>query len=175
MRLDEPLTAFRNRPLDHIRIPNVHLDATYCTARVQRQIPGGDDRHRCQRGRRPGGPRRWQAGDSETETSLAEFLRHPRERGLDVDRLVIADHHSGRIVTVRKAVIGAACQTRRLTSCAASPARSRRTPLRWSPRRSAQSSPAGPDGGRGPDRHRRRHARRPLPQVKRMLLEGRTT
>lgn len=36
--LDEPLTAFRTRPLDHVRFPYVYLDATYCKARVNHQI-----------------------------------------------------------------------------------------------------------------------------------------
>lgn len=36
--LDEPLTAFRSRPLDHVRFPYVYLDATYCKARVNHHI-----------------------------------------------------------------------------------------------------------------------------------------
>lgn len=36
--LDEPLTAFRTRPLDHTRFPYIYLDATYCKARVNHQI-----------------------------------------------------------------------------------------------------------------------------------------
>ncbi len=36
--LNEPLTAFRTRPLDHVRFPYVYLDATYCKARVNHQI-----------------------------------------------------------------------------------------------------------------------------------------
>jgi hypothetical protein len=31
--LDEPLTAFRTRPLVHTRFPYVYLDATHCKAR----------------------------------------------------------------------------------------------------------------------------------------------
>jgi transposase-like protein len=36
--LDEPLTVFRTRPLDHTRFPYVYLDATYCKVRVNHQI-----------------------------------------------------------------------------------------------------------------------------------------
>ncbi len=36
--LDGQLTAFRARPLDHVRFPYVYLDATYCKARVEHQI-----------------------------------------------------------------------------------------------------------------------------------------
>jgi transposase-like protein len=43
--LDEPLTAFRTRPLDHTRFPYMHvymyLDAIYCKARVNHQIVSG--------------------------------------------------------------------------------------------------------------------------------------
>ena len=58
--LDEPLTAFRTRPLDHVRFPYVYLDATYCKARVEPpdRLPGRGHRHRHHRGRRPRGPGR---------------------------------------------------------------------------------------------------------------------
>ncbi|GGK64928.1 hypothetical protein GCM10010094_27310 [Streptomyces flaveus] len=36
--LDEPLSAFRTRPLDHVRFPYLYLDATYCEARMNHQI-----------------------------------------------------------------------------------------------------------------------------------------
>jgi hypothetical protein len=36
--LDEPLTAFRTRPLDHTRFPYIYLDTTYREARVDHQI-----------------------------------------------------------------------------------------------------------------------------------------
>jgi hypothetical protein len=36
--LDEPLAAFRTRPLDHTRFPYIYLDATYCEVRVNHQI-----------------------------------------------------------------------------------------------------------------------------------------
>ncbi|MEV0692537.1 transposase [Streptomyces sp. NPDC050388] len=36
--LDAELSVFRTRPLDQIRFPCIHLDATYCKARMHHQI-----------------------------------------------------------------------------------------------------------------------------------------
>lgn len=36
--LDGRLTAFRARPLDHVRFPYIYLYATYCKARVEHQM-----------------------------------------------------------------------------------------------------------------------------------------
>jgi putative transposase len=109
--LDEPLTAFRTRPLDHVRFPYVYLDATYCKARVNHQIVSRavviatgitEDGGREVLG--------LMVGDSETEVFWTEFLRHLRERGLNGVRLVIADHHSGLVKAIRKVMLGAAYQ-----------------------------------------------------------------
>ncbi|MFF3492859.1 transposase [Streptomyces sp. NPDC002795] len=70
--LDEPLAAFRTRPLDHTRFPCIYLDAAYCKARVEHQIASRavviaagitED------------------GGREAEMFWREFLRHLRERG----------------------------------------------------------------------------------------------
>jgi putative transposase len=109
--LDEPLTAFRTRPLDRTRFPYVYLDATYCKARVNHQIVSravviatgiAEDGGREVLG--------VMVGDSETEVFWSEFLRSLRERGLTGVRLVIADHHSGLVKAIRKVMIGAAYQ-----------------------------------------------------------------
>ncbi|WP_377271624.1 IS256 family transposase [Peterkaempfera sp. SMS 1(5)a] len=109
--LDEPLTAFRTRPLDHTRFPYVYLDATYCKARVNHQIVSRavviatgitEDGGREVLG--------VMAGDSETEVFWSEFLRSLRERGLTGVRLVIAGHHSGLVKAIRKVMLGAAYQ-----------------------------------------------------------------
>lgn len=109
--LDEQLTAFRTRPLDHTRFPYVYLDATYCKARVDHQIASravviatGITE---EGGREVLGV---MVGDSETEMFWKEFLRHLRERGLSGVRLVLADHHSGLVAAIRKVMIGAAYQ-----------------------------------------------------------------
>lgn len=109
--LDEPLIAFRTRPLDHTRFPYIYLDATYCKARVNHQIVSRavvvatgitEDGGREVLG--------LTVGDSESEASWSEFLRSLRERGLTGVRLVLADHHSGLVKAIRKVMIGAAYQ-----------------------------------------------------------------
>ncbi|WP_330352005.1 IS256 family transposase [Streptomyces chartreusis] len=109
--LDEPLTAFRTRPLDHTRFPYIYLDATYCKARVNHQIASRavviatgvtEDGGREVLG--------VMVGDSETEAFWTEFLRHLRERGLSEVRLVIGDHHSGLVAAIGKVMLGAAYQ-----------------------------------------------------------------
>ncbi|MET7922372.1 IS256 family transposase, partial [Streptomyces avermitilis] len=109
--LDEPLTAFRTRPLDHTRFPYIYLDATYCKARVNHQIASRavviatgvtEDGGREVLG--------VMVGDSETEAFWTEFLRHLRERGLSGVRLVIGDHHSGLVAAIGKVILGAAYQ-----------------------------------------------------------------
>jgi putative transposase len=109
--LDEQLTAFRSRPLDHVRFPYIYLDATYCKARVNHQIVSRaiviatgitEDGGREVLG--------VMVGDSETEVFWTHFLRHLRERGLTGVRLVIGDHHSGLVKAIRKVMLGAAYQ-----------------------------------------------------------------
>ncbi|MFB8778055.1 IS256 family transposase [Streptomyces broussonetiae] len=109
--LDEPLAAFRTRPLDHTRFPYIYLDATYCKARVRHQIASRavviatgitEDGGREVLG--------VMVGDSETEAFWTEFLRHLRERGLNGVRLVIGDHHTGLVNAIRKVMIGASYQ-----------------------------------------------------------------
>ncbi|MFD8615354.1 IS256 family transposase [Streptomyces sp. NPDC059631] len=109
--LDGQLTAFRGRPLGHVRFPYVYLDATYCKARVEHQIVSRavviatgitEDGGREVLG--------VMVGDSETELFWTEFLRHLRERGLTGVRLVIGDHHLGLVKAIRKVMLGAAYQ-----------------------------------------------------------------
>jgi putative transposase len=109
--LDTELTAFRTRPLDHIRFPYIYLDATYRKARMNHQLVSQavviatgitEDGGREVLG--------LMVGDSETEVFWSEFLRSLRERGLTGVRLVIADHHSGLVKAVRKVMLGAAYQ-----------------------------------------------------------------
>ncbi|MFD7714224.1 IS256 family transposase [Streptomyces sp. NPDC059785] len=109
--LDEPLTAFRTRPLDHVRFPYVYLDATYCKARVNHQIVSRavvvatgitEDGNREVLG--------LMVGDSESEAFWKEFLRSLRERGLSGVRLVVTDQHSGLVAAVRKVMLGTAWQ-----------------------------------------------------------------
>jgi putative transposase len=109
--LDRHLTAFRTRPLDHVRFPYMYLDATYCKARVEHQIVSRavviatgitEDGGREVLG--------VMVGDSETELFWTAFLRSLRERGLTGVRLVIGDHHSGLVKAIRKVMLGSGYQ-----------------------------------------------------------------
>ena len=57
--LDGEVAAFRSRSLAHTAFPYVFVDATYLKARVDGRVvsPGGGDRHRGDRRRRPRGAR----------------------------------------------------------------------------------------------------------------------
>lgn len=109
--LDEQLTAFRDRRLDHVRFPYVYFDATYVHARVAHQIvslavviaTGVSE----QGGREVLGV---MVGDSETEAFWSEFMRSLRGRGLSGVRLVISDAHTGLVAAIRKVMLGAAHQ-----------------------------------------------------------------
>lgn len=109
--LDDQVTAFRTRPLHHIRFPYVFLDATYLhvrrtgqvtsmavvvatgvTATGGREILGID------------------VGDSEDEVFWRGFLRTLRERGLSGVRLVISDQHSGLVAALGRQFQGVAHQ-----------------------------------------------------------------
>ncbi|MEB8343415.1 IS256 family transposase [Streptomyces endophyticus] len=109
--LDEQLTAFRERTLDHVRFPYVYLDATYCKVRVNHQIVS--QAVVIATGITKDGNREVlgvMVGDNETEAFWSEFLRSLRARGLSGVRLVIADHHSGLVAAIRKIMLGAAYQ-----------------------------------------------------------------
>ena len=109
--LDHQLTAFRTRPLDHVRFPYMYLDATYCKGRINHQIVSRavviatgitEDGGREVLG--------VMVGDSETEVFWTLFLRSLRERGLAGVLLVIGDHHAGLVKAIRKVMLGAAYQ-----------------------------------------------------------------
>ena len=111
--LDEQVTAFRTRSLDHIAFPYIYLDATYLhvrsapagqvvsmavvvatgiTATGGREILGVD------------------VGDSEDETFWRTFLAGLKQRGLSGVGLVISDQHAGLVAALRRSFQGAAHQ-----------------------------------------------------------------
>ncbi|RRR81067.1 IS256 family transposase [Streptomyces sp. RP5T] len=121
--LDEELTAFKERPLDHTVFPYVFLDATYCKARVNHRIVSqavviatgiSATGHREILGH--GGPparaepRVGEVGDSESKPFWTKFLRSLRARGLENVQLVISDSHSGLVTAIRTVFLGAAWQ-----------------------------------------------------------------
>jgi len=109
--LDEELTAFKERPLDHTVFPYVFLDATYCKARVNHRIASqavviatgiSATGHREILG--------LTVGDSESKPFWTKFLRSLRARGLENVQLVISDSHSGLVAAIRTVFLGAAWQ-----------------------------------------------------------------
>jgi putative transposase len=110
--LDEVVTAFRTRRLDHTDFPYVYLDATYLhvrnatsqvvsmavvvatgiTADGSREVLGLD------------------VGDSEDEVFWRTFLTDLKKRGLTGVRLVISDQHAGLVAALKRSFQGAGHQ-----------------------------------------------------------------
>jgi transposase-like protein len=110
--LDEVVTAFRERRLDHTAFPYVYLDATYLhvrnttsqvvsmavvvatgiTADGGREVLGLD------------------VGDSEDEVFWRAFLADLKRRGLGGVRLVISDQHAGLVAALKRSFQGTAHQ-----------------------------------------------------------------
>ena len=106
--LDEVVTAFRTRRLDHTQFPYVYLDATYLhvrnttsqvvsmavvvatgiTAEGAREVLGLD------------------VGDSEDEVFWRSFLTDLKKRGLAGVRLVISDQHAGLVAALKRSFQG---------------------------------------------------------------------
>jgi putative transposase len=109
--LDEELTAFKERPLDHTVFPYVFLDATCCKARVNHRIVSqavviatgiSVSGHREILG--------LMVGDSESKPFWTKFLPSLRARGLENVQLVISDSHSGLVAAIRTVFLGSAWQ-----------------------------------------------------------------
>ena len=158
--LDEEVAAFRGRSLKGDAYPYVFLDATYCKARVNRRVVSQAvvvatgvraDGHREVLG--------FDVGDSEDGAFWTAFLRSLKARGLHGVQLVISDAHEGL-----KSAIGAVLPVRPgngagSTSCATCWPGSRRATPRWSPPRSAPSSPNPTTSTSTPSSTSSRHAR----------------
>jgi putative transposase len=109
--LDEHVSAFRDRRLDHTSFPYVYLDATYLHVR--------EDHHVVSKavviatGVSQEGLREvlgFGVGDSEDEVFWRAFLTSLRKRGLAGVRLVISDQHAGLVAALRRCMQGAAHQ-----------------------------------------------------------------
>jgi putative transposase len=109
--IDDEVAVFRTRPLGHIAMPYVYLDATYIKARNHHRIVGRAvvvatavtvDGNREVLG--------VDVGDSEDEVFWTAFLRTLRDRGLTGVRLVISDAHSGLKASIARVFAGASWQ-----------------------------------------------------------------
>jgi transposase-like protein len=109
--LDETLSAFRDRPLDHVEFPYVFLDATYIKARSGGRIVSkavivatGVSRN---------GDREVlgvEVGDSEDGAFWIAFLRSLKARKLHGVQLVISDAHTGLHEAIGAVMQGATWQ-----------------------------------------------------------------
>lgn len=109
--LDETLSAFRDRPLDHVEFPYVVLDATYIKARSGGRIVSkavivatGVSRN---------GDREVlgvEVGDSEDGAFWIAFLRSLKARKLHGVQLVISDAHTGLHEAIGAVMHGATWQ-----------------------------------------------------------------
>jgi putative transposase len=109
--LDETLSAFRDRPLDHVESPYVFLDATYIKARSGGRIVSkavivatGVSRN---------GDREVlgvEVGDSEDGAFWIAFLRSLKARKLHGVQLVISDAHTGLHEAIGAVMQGATWQ-----------------------------------------------------------------
>lgn len=109
--LDEDVNAFRERPLGAQDYPYVFVDATYCKARVGRQVVS--QAIVVAIGVAADGTRQvlgFDVGDTESEPFWTAFFRSLKARGLGGVRLVISDAHSGLIKAIQVAFQGASWQ-----------------------------------------------------------------
>jgi len=110
--LDEVVTAFRTRRLDHIAFPYVYLDATYLHVRnaasqvVSMAVVVAS-------GVRADGDREilgLDVGDSEDEVFWRGFLTSLKKRGLGGVKLVVSDQHAGLVAALKRSFQGTAHQ-----------------------------------------------------------------
>ncbi len=109
--IDDEVAVFRTRPLGHLAMPYVYLDATYIKARNNHRIVSRAvvvatavtvDGNREVLG--------LDVGDSEDEVFWTAFLRTLRDRGLDGVKLVISDAHAGLKASIARVFAGASWQ-----------------------------------------------------------------
>jgi transposase-like protein len=109
--LDADVAAFRDGPLGERAFPYVYVDATYCKARVGRQVVSqaivvaigvGANGARQVLG--------FDVGDTESEPFWTAFLRSLKARGLAGVKLVVSDAHTGLKKAIAVVFQGAAWQ-----------------------------------------------------------------
>src|SRR5215210_3253124 len=110
--LDEVVTAFRTRRLDHTEFPYVYLDATYlhvrnATSQVVSMAVVVATGITADGGREVLG---LDVGDSEDEVFWRGFLTELNKRGLGGVKLVISDQHAGLVAALKRSFQGTAHQ-----------------------------------------------------------------
>jgi putative transposase len=134
--LEEQVKAFLQRPLVHVRVPYVYLDATYLHGRFGRNLQVVSRAvvvaiginalgYREVLGNSFGEGFAYAVGDSEAEAFWRQFLSsliaagfcEAVERGLTGTRLVISDAHLGLTAAIKRMFQG--CSWRRTERCAA--------------------------------------------------------
>jgi putative transposase len=106
--LDEVVTAFRTRRLDHTEFPYVYLDATYlhvrnATSQVVSMAVVVATGITADGGREVLG---LDVGDSEDEVFWRAFLTDLKKRGLTGVKLVISDQHAGLVAALKRSFQG---------------------------------------------------------------------
>lgn len=150
--IDDEVHAFRTRPLGHLAMPYVYLDATYIKARHNHRIVSRAvvvatwvtaDGNREVLG--------VDVGDSEDEVFWTAFLRTLRDRGLSGVRLVISDAHAGLKASIARVFAGATWQRCKACTWTATSSPPSAMPTRtWSPPPCAPSTPNQTPKQRGP-------------------------
>lgn len=101
--LDEKLLSFRDRRLDGIEYPYMHIDARYEKVRVDGRVVSQAVLVAVgftSQGRRE--VLDWRVGDSESEATWGELFRQLKDRGLSGLRLLTSDAHKGIVAAMRR-------------------------------------------------------------------------
>ena len=109
--LDEKLLSFRDRRLDGMEYPYMHIDARYEKVRVDGRVVSQAVLVAVgftSQGRRE--VLDWRVGDSESEATWGELFRQLKDRGLRGLRLLTSDAHKGIVAAMRRHFQGVAWQ-----------------------------------------------------------------
>jgi transposase-like protein len=109
--LDEKLSAFRERRLDHTRWEYLMVDARYEHVRVGGKVVS--QAVLVTVGFSVEGRREvldWRVADSESEQSWGELFRNLKDRGMGSVKLVVSDAHGGIRAAIKRHLQGAAWQ-----------------------------------------------------------------
>jgi len=109
--LDEKLQTFRNRRLDGVEYPYLHIDARYEKVRVEGRVVS--QAVLVAVGFTSEGKREvldWRVGDSESQETWGELFRQLKDRGLRGLRLLTSDAHKGIVAAMGRHFQGVSWQ-----------------------------------------------------------------